>query len=108
MVLATVLRCHHPQASARQLTSPVRSPNSMTSKAEPMLDPGEMFPEVANQHEFPSVHADMVMDVPWVDAYGCANAATNRGGNVVAALSVCDKIAACTGGKGGSGDGSCT
>lgn len=49
-----------------------------------MLDPVELFPEVPNLYEFPSVHADMVFDERRVRAYRNAiNEAVRKGDIVV-------------------------
>ncbi len=49
-----------------------------------MLDPVELFPEVANIYEFPSVHADLVFDETRVRAYRDAITATVKEGDVIA------------------------
>jgi len=48
-----------------------------------MLDPVELFPEVPNLYEFPSVHADMVYDERRVTAYKRAIDSTVKKGDVV-------------------------
>jgi len=48
-----------------------------------MLDPVELFPEVPNLYEFPSVHADMVYDERRVNAYKRAIDSTVKKGDVV-------------------------
>lgn len=47
------------------------------------LDPIELFPEVPNLYEFPSVHAEMIYDVARVNAYAAAIQETVRSGDVV-------------------------
>ncbi|MCJ7653068.1 MAG: 50S ribosomal protein L11 methyltransferase [Actinobacteria bacterium] len=49
-----------------------------------MLEPTELFPEVPNLYEFPSVHADMVFDQERVGRYSEAIANVVRPGDVVA------------------------
>jgi predicted nicotinamide N-methyase len=49
-----------------------------------MLDPIELFPEVPNLYEFPSVHADMLFDDERVSKYAAAIAATVKEGDIVA------------------------
>lgn len=49
-----------------------------------MPDPVELFPEIANIYDFPSVHADMVFDVTRVRAYRDAIKSTVNSGDVVA------------------------
>ena len=49
-----------------------------------VLEPSELFPEVPNLYEFPSVHADMLLDNARVDAYSRAVAIAVRPGDVVA------------------------
>ena len=51
-----------------------------------MLDPVELFPEIANIYDFPSVHADLVFDQTRVRAYREAINATVNKGDVVADL----------------------
>ena len=51
-----------------------------------MLDPVELFPEIANIYDFPSVHADLVFDQTRVGAYRDAINATVTEGDVVADL----------------------
>src|SRR5207249_2278568 len=48
-----------------------------------MLDPTELFPEVPNLYEFPSIHNDMIYDEHRVGAYRQAIEHTIRGGDVV-------------------------
>lgn len=48
------------------------------------LDPSELFPEIPNLYEFPSVHAAMVYDEQRVRAYQAAIRATVKAGDVVA------------------------
>lgn len=48
-----------------------------------MLDPVELFPEVPNLYEFPSIHADMVFDERRVRAYRRAIDAAVADGDVV-------------------------
>ncbi len=48
-----------------------------------MLDPVELFPEVPNLYEFPSVHADMVFDERRVRTYERAIEETVKKGDVV-------------------------
>ena len=48
-----------------------------------MLDPVELFPEVPNLYEFPSIHADMVFDERRVRAYRRAINAAVADGDVV-------------------------
>tara|TARA_B100000315_G_scaffold245040_1_gene270436 strand:+ start:21 stop:941 length:921 start_codon:yes stop_codon:yes gene_type:complete len=48
-----------------------------------VLDPVELFPEVPNLYEFPSVHADMVFDERRVESYQKAINATVKKGDVV-------------------------
>ncbi len=48
-----------------------------------MLDPVELFPEVPNLYEFPSVHADMVYDERRVNAYKRAIDSTVKKGDIV-------------------------
>lgn len=47
------------------------------------LDPSELFPEVPNLYEFPSVHQDMIYDEHRVNAYRRAIGATLKPGDVV-------------------------
>ena len=49
-----------------------------------MLEPSELFPEIPNLYEFPSIHADMLFDEERVNRYSEAIAATIRPGDVVA------------------------
>ena len=51
-----------------------------------MLDPVELFPEVPNIYDFPSVHADMIFDEARVRAYREAINATVKEGDIVADL----------------------
>jgi predicted RNA methylase len=48
-----------------------------------MLEPSELFPEVQNLYEFPSVHADMLFDEYRVSTYKRAIDSTIRKGDVV-------------------------
>lgn len=48
-----------------------------------MLDPVELFPEISNLYEFPSVHADMVFDATRVRSYESAIRRTVNPGDVV-------------------------
>lgn len=48
-----------------------------------MLDPTELFPEVPNLYEFPSIHSDMIYDEHRVQAYEKAINQTIKPGNVV-------------------------
>jgi protein arginine N-methyltransferase 1 len=48
-----------------------------------MLDPAELFPEVPNLYEFPSIHSDMIYDEHRVNAYRQAIDRTVRKGDVV-------------------------
>lgn len=48
------------------------------------VDPSELFPEIANLYEFPSVHADMVFDMHRVGAYRRAIHQVVKPGSVVA------------------------
>lgn len=48
-----------------------------------MLDPVELFPEVSNLYEFPSVHADMVFDQRRVNAYQQAIKSKVKPGDIV-------------------------
>lgn len=48
-----------------------------------MLEPSELFPEVPNLYEFPSVHSDMIYDEHRVDAYRQAIKRTVKEGDVV-------------------------
>jgi predicted RNA methylase len=48
-----------------------------------MLDPTELFPEVPNLYEFPSIHSDMIYDEHRVNAYQQAIARTVKKGDVV-------------------------
>ena len=47
------------------------------------LEPSELFPEVPNLYEFPSVHLDMLQDRTRLRAYRRAIERTVRPGNVV-------------------------
>lgn len=49
-----------------------------------MLDPTELFPEVPNLYEFPSIHADMLFDKERVGKYSEAIRRTVKKGDVVA------------------------
>ncbi len=49
-----------------------------------MLDPTELFPEVANLYEFPSVHAGMLLDEERVEKYTDAIRKVVKEGDVVA------------------------
>lgn len=49
-----------------------------------MLDPTELFPEVPNLYEFPSVHADMLFDEERVRKYSEAIRRTVKKGDIVA------------------------
>ncbi len=49
-----------------------------------MLDPVELFPEVPNLYEFPSIHADMLFDEERVRKYSQAIRRTIKKGDVVA------------------------
>lgn len=49
-----------------------------------MLEPTELFPEVPNLYEFPSVHADMLFDQERVDKYSQAIGRLVKPGDVVA------------------------
>lgn len=49
-----------------------------------MLDPTELFPEVPNLYEFPSVHADMLFDDERVGKYAEAISRSVKKGDVVA------------------------
>jgi hypothetical protein len=51
---------------------------------EAMLDPSELFPEVPNLYEFPSVHAEMLFDKERVGKYREAIARVVKKGDVVA------------------------
>lgn len=51
-----------------------------------VLDPVELFPEVPNIYDFPSVHADLVFDESRVRSYRDAINATVKEGDVVADL----------------------
>jgi predicted RNA methylase len=48
-----------------------------------MLDPTELFPEVPNLYEFPSIHSDMIYDEHRVHAYRRAIERTVKPGDVV-------------------------
>lgn len=48
-----------------------------------MLDPAELFPEVPNLYEFPSIHSDMIYDEHRVGAYRQAIERTVKEGDVV-------------------------
>lgn len=48
-----------------------------------MLDPTELFPEVPNLYEFPSIHSDMIYDEHRIDAYRRAIGRTVKPGDVV-------------------------
>lgn len=48
-----------------------------------MLDPAELFPEVPNLYEFPSIHSDMIYDEHRVGAYRQAIERTVKKGDVV-------------------------
>lgn len=48
-----------------------------------MLDPTELFPEVPNLYEFPSIHNDMIYDEHRVNAYQRAIERTVKAGDVV-------------------------
>jgi SAM-dependent methyltransferase len=48
-----------------------------------MLEPSELFPEVPNLYEFPSIHGDMIYDENRVGAYERAIARTVKPGDVV-------------------------
>jgi protein arginine N-methyltransferase 1 len=48
-----------------------------------MLDPNELFPEIPNLYEFPSVHAEMIYDERRVQAYKVAIERTVKKGDVV-------------------------
>ena len=48
-----------------------------------MLDPTELFPEVPNLYEFPSIHSDMIYDEHRVNAYHQAIERTVKEGDVV-------------------------
>lgn len=48
-----------------------------------MLDPAELFPEVPNLYEFPSIHSDMIYDEHRVNAYRQAINRTVRKGDIV-------------------------
>lgn len=48
-----------------------------------MLDPTELFPEVPNLYEFPSIHNDMIYDEHRVNAYQRAIERTVKDGDVV-------------------------
>lgn len=48
-----------------------------------MLDPTELFPEVPNLYEFPSIHNDMIYDEHRVEAYRRAIGRTVKEGDVV-------------------------
>lgn len=49
-----------------------------------MLEPSELFPEIPNLYEFPSIHADMIFDDRRVSAYREAITRTIEPGDVVA------------------------
>ncbi len=49
-----------------------------------MLDPTELFPEVPNLYEFPSVHAGMLYDEERVSKYSTAVSQVVKNGDVVA------------------------
>lgn len=49
-----------------------------------MLEPSELFPEIPNLYEFPSIHAEMLFDEERVTRYSDAIAATIREGDIVA------------------------
>lgn len=49
-----------------------------------MLDPTELFPEIPNLYEFPSVHADMLFDEERVEKYAEAISRTVKKGDIVA------------------------
>lgn len=49
-----------------------------------MLDPVELFPEVPNLYEFPSIHADMLFDEERVGKYSEAIRRTVKKGDIVA------------------------
>src|SRR5688500_9032577 len=48
-----------------------------------MLEPSELFPEVPNLYEFPSVHNDMIYDEHRVNAYNDAISRAVKKGDVV-------------------------
>lgn len=48
-----------------------------------MLDPSELFPEIPNLYEFPSVHADMIFDSARVNGYKRAIESIVRKGDIV-------------------------
>lgn len=49
-----------------------------------MLEPSELFPEIPNLYEYPSIHADMLFDQERVSRYEEAISATVEEGDVVA------------------------
>src|SRR5688572_1875631 len=48
-----------------------------------MLEPSELFPEVPNLYEFPSIHNDMIYDHHRVSKYQDAIARTVKKGDIV-------------------------
>jgi precorrin-6B methylase 2 len=58
--------------------------NKKTKLSALMLDPIELFPEVPNLYEFPSVHADMLYDAERMSRYKDAIAAVVKEGDIVA------------------------